>query len=547
MADPGSRPLAHPIDCLVGDSPAMRALRAQIRHLAAFDGLGHAAVPTLLLQGETGTGKGLLARVIHDSGPRAHGPFVEVNCAALPEPLLEAELFGFAAGAFTDAKRAKPGLLEAASGGTLFLDEIDSLPLLLQSKLLNALEAKQVRRLGTVTEQRVDVKYIAAVQEELGLTAAAGHFRADLYYRLAVVILALPPLRERGEDVLVLAQHFLHGYTEVHGLPSKHLTAAARAWLHSYDWPGNVRELRYLLERVMLLHPGASIGPKTLQRLCLPRPPPSAQGAPVLARLGEIGHGEPEQIRQALVQTGGNVVRAARLLGLSRKALRYRMGQYAIARPRLEQEMAPGEVQAEGAAARHSTGKPLAQTGETATPALAWERQSVVVLAIELTWPTSVSHAFYAGAHPSPSAAPWTVATHWQHVIVEQVQECGGVLLAGTPALLTVIFGTSQTLAYLLQQAVQAALTVQHMVEEARALTGGAAVPAVRLALHWGGAAGGDAGERPHGAGAGHGGDAGAAGALVGAGRTGGCPGVACNGAPGTGVVHVTAVRGQTA
>jgi two-component system response regulator AtoC len=265
MTDPGSRPLAHPIDRLVGEAPAMRALRAQIRHLAAFDGLGHAAVPTLLLQGETGTGKGLLARVIHDSGPRAHGPFVEVNCAALPEPLLEAELFGFAAGAFTDAKNAKPGLFEAAAGGTLFLDEIDALPLLLQSKLLNAIEAKQVRRLGTVTEQRVDVKCIAAVQEALGRPVAAGRFRADLYYRLAVVVLDVPPLRERGGDILVLAQHFLRGYTEVHGLHTKHLTAAAKTWLHGYDWPGNVRELRHLLERVTLLHPGASIGPQTLQ------------------------------------------------------------------------------------------------------------------------------------------------------------------------------------------------------------------------------------------------------------------------------------------
>src|SRR5215472_15259465 len=158
-----SRPTAanHPADRLVGTSPGMAALCAQIQHLARFDTLGSAAVPTVLLQGETGTGKGLVARVLHDSGPRAQGPFLDVNCAAIPETLLEAELFGVTAGAFTDARRAKPGLFEAAAGGTLFLDELDALPLALQGKLLTALETKQVRRLRAVTARTVDVKLIA--------------------------------------------------------------------------------------------------------------------------------------------------------------------------------------------------------------------------------------------------------------------------------------------------------------------------------------------------------------------------------------------------
>jgi transcriptional regulator with PAS, ATPase and Fis domain len=176
----------------------MATLRTQIRHLAPFDTPGSPVVPTVLLQGETGTGKGLVARIIHASRPRAQGPFVEVNCAAVPETMLEAELFGFAAGAFTDAKRAKPGLFEAASRGTLFLDEIDALPLVLQGKVLTAIETKRVRRLEAVTARAMDVKLIAATNAVLAEAVAAGRFRADLYHRLAVVVLGLPPLRERS-------------------------------------------------------------------------------------------------------------------------------------------------------------------------------------------------------------------------------------------------------------------------------------------------------------------------------------------------------------
>jgi two-component system response regulator AtoC len=198
-------PAAHPTERLVGEAPAIATLRAQLRHLATFDTLGNPFVPTLLLRGETGTGKGLVARIIHDSGPRAQGPFVEVNCAAIPEALLEAELFGFEAGAFTDAKRAKPGLFEAALGGTLFLDEIDAPPSTLQGKLLTVIEAKRVRRLGAVVEHPTDVKLTVATQADLPARIAAGRFRADLYHRLAVLLFEVPPLRERGVDVVLLA------------------------------------------------------------------------------------------------------------------------------------------------------------------------------------------------------------------------------------------------------------------------------------------------------------------------------------------------------
>jgi transcriptional regulator with PAS, ATPase and Fis domain len=198
MARPRPQSASHPTDRLIGISPAMDALRAQLRHLASFDMLGSPLVPMVLLYGETGTGKGLVARVLHDSGPRAPGPFIEVNCAAIPETLLEAEVFGFAAGAFTDAKRLKPGLFEVASGGTLFLDEIDALPLSLQGKLLKVIEEKRVRRVGAITDQAVDVKLIAATQADLRARIAEGRFRADLYYRLAVILLEMPPLRARA-------------------------------------------------------------------------------------------------------------------------------------------------------------------------------------------------------------------------------------------------------------------------------------------------------------------------------------------------------------
>ena len=328
-----SQPLlaAHPLDRLVGRSPAIHALRSQIQHLAAFDGLGQPHVPTVLLHGETGTGKGLVARIIHDSGPRAHGPFIEINCAAIPETLLEAELYGVAAGAFTDAKRAKPGLFEAASGGTLFLDEIDALPLVLQGKVLTAIEAKRVRRLGAVAERSVDVKLIAATQADLSRCVRERRFRGDLYQRLAVVLLDLPPLRERGEDVLVLAEAILRQYAEAYRLSPKRLIGAAEGWLRAYSWPGNVRELSHLLERVMLLSAETIINPATLERLCLPQLPSEAAAAPTRDRRAD--EGDAARITQALQSAEGNVARAARLLGLSRKAVRYRMRKYGIIRP----------------------------------------------------------------------------------------------------------------------------------------------------------------------------------------------------------------------
>src|SRR5262245_19129502 len=221
----------HPSEAILGASGAIARLRERVSRLAAFDAVGNPHVPTVLLHGETGTGKGLVARVLHDSGPRARNPFIDVNCAAIPETMLEAELFGFEAGAFTDARRAKPGLFEVASSGTLFLDEIDSLSPPLQAKLLKAIEEKSLRRLGAVGARRVDVKLIAATQRDLEALADAGRFRADLYHRLAVLVLHIPPLREREDDAVSLAEHLLAELAGAHGLPPRRFADDAKRWL----------------------------------------------------------------------------------------------------------------------------------------------------------------------------------------------------------------------------------------------------------------------------------------------------------------------------
>jgi DNA-binding NtrC family response regulator/tetratricopeptide (TPR) repeat protein len=483
----------HPTDRLIGTSPALDALRVQIQHLATFDTLGSPLVPTVLLRGETGTGKGLVARVLHDSGPRARGPFIEVNCAAIPETLLESELFGFTAGAFTDAKRAKPGLLEAASGGTLFLDEVDALPLPLQGKLLKAIEEKRVRRLGAVVDQSIDLKLTAATQAELSARVAEGRFRADLYYRLAVILLEIPSLRERGTDVLDLAQQFLQQYAEGHRLPPKKLSEAAEAWLQSYPWPGNVRELSHLMERVTLLHSDVVLDPQSLERWCLPhvQPTPTIEAEPTAnARERED---EPTRIRRILDQTEGNVVQAARLLGLSRKALRYRMNRYGIERPSRKEafhslaertgELAPPHSPKSEPGWQDSTlwddveELPTREEPHALIPG--WEQKLVAVLAIEVTWPEPmVLEALHY--------EPWTMTTHWEQAIAEKVQGFGGVVLQSTPSLRLVAFGLPRTLEQLPQRAVQAALALRHLFIEA--CTGGREVPcpAVRQALHWG-------------------------------------------------------------
>src|SRR3989440_9936865 len=239
---------------LLGDSPGMRAVRDKVARLLERQQEVR-RLPPILIEGETGSGKGLLARMIHRAGPRPDGRFVDVNGRAIPDTLLEAEMFGFERGAFTDARRSKPGLFQAAHRGTIFLDEVGLLPEALQAKLLKVLEERTVRRLGATRDEPVDVWIVTATNEDLRTAVRERRFREDLYHRLAVLPLALPPLRERGADIGALADHFLQGACADYGVPPKTLTLAAHAALLAYPWPGNVRELANLMERVTLLSP----------------------------------------------------------------------------------------------------------------------------------------------------------------------------------------------------------------------------------------------------------------------------------------------------
>jgi two-component system response regulator HydG len=272
---------------------------------------------TVLLTGETGTGKELVARAIHYNGPRAAKPFVEINCTALPENLLEAELFGYEAGAFTDARSPKPGLFESAQGGTLFLDEIGDLSLTLQAKLLRVLEEKRVRRLGSLREQPLDVRVIAATHVNLTAAIEEQRFRRDLYYRLSVFPIHLPPLRDRGEDVLLLAASFLERFSTEYGTPCPPITPEIQRVLLAHPWPGNVRELRNAIERAVLMGEGEF----RARDLFPDEPIPSAQSSsslPFPATMNEIERAAAHAMTD---WCGGNKSEAAKMLGISRRHL----------------------------------------------------------------------------------------------------------------------------------------------------------------------------------------------------------------------------------
>ena len=323
---------------MVGESPPIRAVLARARQVAALTD-----PPPVLLTGETGTGKGLVARAIHASGARAAKPFIEVNCTSLPATLMEAELFGHERGAFTDAKESKPGLVEAAEGGFLFLDEIGDVDLSLQGKLLRAIEERTVRRVGSVRERKIDVRIVAATNRDLEREVKAERFRKDLYFRLAVILLDVPPLRERGEDVLLLSEHFLKVFNAKYGKAVSEIGPLARDLLLSYPWPGNVRELSHVIERGVLWSRGATLD---AEHLSLMSPvagetlePERARAteeaarpsAPTLPPPGvDLTEWEKAIIGQALREAGGNQTKAARRLGISRDTLRYRLKKFGI-------------------------------------------------------------------------------------------------------------------------------------------------------------------------------------------------------------------------
>jgi len=307
---------------IIGRSPAMQEIFATIQRVAPTR-------TTVLLCGESGTGKDLIARAIHYHSPRRDRPFVKINCSALPENLMEAELFGFEKGAFTGAVASKPGKFELADTGTVFLDEIGDVPPSVQVKLLRVLQEREFERLGSNKTRQIDVRVIAATNQDLRAALEQGTFREDLYYRLNVVPLNLPPLRERREDIPFLAEHFVRKLAPMVGSPVSGITEAAIQKLAAYHWPGNVRELENVIERSLVLCSGTVLDAPDIKLDTTPRTRPSAEGyfLPEGMTLEEY---EQAIIREALRRAGGNKSQAARMLGLTRNALRYRLSQMGL-------------------------------------------------------------------------------------------------------------------------------------------------------------------------------------------------------------------------
>jgi two-component system response regulator AtoC len=325
---------------IIGESPPMRELKRQLARIAALEPAGGGDAPTVLILGETGVGKEMAARALHALSPRSNGPFIDINCAAIPASLLEAELFGYERGAYTDARSAKAGLFEAADGGTLFLDEIGHVDPAIQVKLLKAIEDKSVRRLGSLRSKAFNVRIVAATNRDLEAGVAEGTFRADLYYRIKALTLTVPPLRERQGDVPLLARHFQERSTRQYGLPPKALTPEALAALAAYAWPGNVRELAHVVERAVLLHGDEALRPEHLglpvareRPLVIVKP---EGGVQVDFSAGGIALDEVERqlITEALQATGWNRGRAAQLLGITKETLRYRIERHGLRPPR---------------------------------------------------------------------------------------------------------------------------------------------------------------------------------------------------------------------
>ena len=314
-----------PLDDLIGEDPKIVALRQKVRALLQRH-QGARRVPPILIQGETGTGKGLLARLMHLAGPRAKAPFVDLNCAAIPETLLEAELFGYERGAFTDARQSKPGLFHVAHGGTLFLDEIGLLPRSLQAKLLSVLDQGSVRRLGATKSEPTNVSIVTATNESLPSAVVEGRFREDLYHRLAVFTFELPPLRERRDDIDNLAGRLLAHVCTEYRLPDKRLVENARIALRTYEWPGNVRELGNVIERAALLADTDTITADGLELPRRPRDEPRRSAAAAPAPEGT----DRDRLVDALQRSGWNITRTATMLGITRNTVRARMRLYGL-------------------------------------------------------------------------------------------------------------------------------------------------------------------------------------------------------------------------
>jgi DNA-binding NtrC family response regulator len=312
-------------DNIVAQSPKMQAVLALVERVAPTNS-------TVLLGGESGVGKDLIARAIHQHSNRASGPFIKINSTAIPENLLESELFGYEKGAFSGATGSKPGKFELADKGTLFLDEIGDVPPAIQVKLLRVLQEREFERLGGTKTLKVDVRLIAATNRDLRAALEDGTFREDLYYRLNVVAIDIPPLRDHKEDIPALANFFLEKFARESGKPIRGITPAAMKLLLDFYWPGNVRELENIIERGVTLSAGSTLDVADIH---LDPPSPRAlAGAPAVLPAGmTLDQWEDEAIREALKQANGNKSQAARGLGLSRNAFRYRLSKIGVSDP----------------------------------------------------------------------------------------------------------------------------------------------------------------------------------------------------------------------
>jgi len=332
------------LEKMIGESPAMQAVKGVVRQLIdAERRMSGNDLPTVLIEGETGTGKEVVARALHYDGMRASGPFIELNCASIPSHLLEAELFGHERGAFTDAKERRVGLVEAADGGTLFLDEVGEMDIALQAKLLKLLEERTIRRIGSVKEIKVNLRVISATNCNLEQMVQQGRFRRDLFFRLRIISIKMPRLYARGDDIILLARHFLQIQAQRYGRSNLRFTPEAEALLRSYSWPGNVRELCNTLEQTVLLAQGNLITPNQLA-LCSslidePKTTFSSPGHSWVDSTGDdmgsqsLPEVERELVIKMLNKTDWNVTKSARQLGLTRDMLRYRIDKLGLVRP----------------------------------------------------------------------------------------------------------------------------------------------------------------------------------------------------------------------
>jgi transcriptional regulator with AAA-type ATPase domain len=440
---------------LLGESPAINVVRGKLRKLLEGQPEGR-RLPAILIQGETGTGKGLVARLLHRLGPRKRGPFVDINCPAIPETLLEAELFGYERGAFTDARRAKPGLLQTAHRGTLFLDEIGLLPASVQAKLLTVLEDRSVRRLGSTKVEAVDVWLISATNSDLREALRERRFREDLYHRLAVITLDLPPLRDRSRDVILLAERFLARACVDYGLPPKTLGEEAQTRLLAYRWPGNIRELANVIERAALFSETTLITGTMLEPLAAAKTIPASQTLGGSASTVTPEEAMRQYLQRVLEESAGNMSHAATRLGIARNTLYARLEKYGV------RTLLP-----HSAPVRRAIRPALVATPALTGPRIQWERRGIALLRIALVEPGGVE----ACLHTSRALEG----------VIDKLQMFGGRIEELTPTEVVASFGVDR-MEDAPRRAAHAAMAIHKGAARARA--GTSRMPGVKVGIH---------------------------------------------------------------